>query len=281
MGRALLASAPQRIWLRACAHVDLDISDARTVAAAVSAFAPDLIINAAAYTAVDKAESEPAAAAAINADGPKFLAQAALDVPGCRLLHISTDYVFDGRKPEAYRPDDPTGPMSVYGVTKLAGEQAVREILADRSVILRTAWVYAAAGRNFVLTMLRLMNERGAVRVVADQWGCPTSADSIARACWAIGGRPSVHGTLHWTDAGRASWCDFARAIAEEALALGLLPAPVSVTPISTAEYPTPARRPANSVLESQSTVAQIGVTPRPWREELRATLLRIQAAAA
>lgn len=280
VGRALIASAPAGIEIKACTHADLDISDAAAVIAAVSAWRPALIINAAAYTAVDKAESEPEQARAINAAGPANLASAALNVAGCRLLQLSTDYVFDGRTSRPYRPADPTGPTSVYGSTKLAGEQIVREILGDRSVILRTAWVYAPEGRNFVLTMLRLMRERGAVRVVADQFGCPTSADSIARACWAIAARPAVHGILHWTDAGRASWCDFARAIAEEAQAIGLLPGPVSVTPISTAEYPTPARRPANSVLDTSEAVAQLGFAPRPWREELRATLARIQAAA-
>lgn len=280
VGRALLASVPPGVEVQGCTHAELDIASAAAVTTRVSGFQPDLIINAAAYTAVDKAESEPDAARAINAEGPKYLAHAALDVPGCRLLHISTDYVFDGQKAAPYRPEDPTGPMSVYGATKLAGEQAVLNIMSQRSVILRTAWVYAAEGRNFVHTMLRLMRERGAVRVVEDQAGCPTSAPSIARVCWAIAARPDVHGLLHWTDAGRATWCDFARAIAEEALALGLLDAPARVVPIMTADYPTPARRPANSALDYTGAVTRLGLAPRPWRDELRDTMARIRAAA-
>ena len=159
-------------------------ADARAVHAAVAAFGPELIINAAAYTAVDKAESEPFLVDAINAQAPQYLAEAAHALDGCRLIQISTDYVFDGHGSTAYKPDDAPHPLSVYGRTKLAGEQAVLAALGPRAVVLRTAWVYAPAGKNFLLTMLRLMRERGAVRVVADQKGSPTAAFSIARALW-------------------------------------------------------------------------------------------------
>jgi len=276
VGSALLCSVPPQTELRALTREQLDISDADAVRATVAAFRPQVIINAAAYTAVDKAESEPALAAASNAQAPRHLAEAAKSVEGCRLIHISTDYVFDGRATEPYKPNDPPHPLSVYGRTKLAGEQAVLEVLAERAVVLRTAWVYAAQGRNFLLTMLRLMRERGAVRVVADQKGTPTAAASIARALWRIAELPHVHGLLHWTDDGVASWYEFARAIAEDALAAGLLSQPVEVTPIATADYPTAAHRPTNSVLDTRESVAQLGIKPEHWRVNLRATLADI-----
>jgi len=279
VGRALQGSAPSGVALRALTRTELDISVAQAVRSAVAAWQPALIINAAAYTAVDKAESEPELSFAINADGPRHLAQAALGIPGCRLIHISTDYVFDGTAAEPYKPIDATHPLSVYGRSKLLGEQAVQAILGDKAVILRTAWVYAAQGKNFLLTMLRLMRERAHVRVVADQYGSPTSADSIAAAIWAIARRPELHGVLHWTDAGRATWYDFAVAIAEEAHAAGLLPAAVEVTPITTAEYPTAAQRPANSLLDTRDAVARLGLTPSPWRAQLRATLAHMRPA--
>src|SRR5579863_9278328 len=222
VGGALLHSLPSGIEVHAPTREQLDIGDARAVHAAVTAFEPELIINAAAYTAVDRAESEPFVADAINAQAPQYLAEAAHTLEGCRLIQISTDYVFDGRGSVPYRPGDAPNPLSVYGRTKLAGEQAVLGVLGKRAVVLRTAWVYAPQGRNFLLTMLRLMRERGAVRVVADQKGSPT-----ARALWRLAELPLVDGILHWTDAGVASWYEFARAIADEALAAGLLPQPV------------------------------------------------------
>jgi len=278
VGSALVRSAPQGIELQALTHGQLDIGDARAVHAAVKAFRPRLIINAAAYTAVDKAETELFLADAINAQGPQHLAEAAYVQDDCRLIQISTDYVFDGSAPGAYRPGDATRPLSVYGRTKLAGEQAVLAALGVRAVVLRTAWVYAPQGKNFLLTMLRLMRERGAVRVVADQKGTPTAAASIARALWRIAERPLVRGILHWTDDGVASWYDFACAIAEDALVAGLLPQTVEVTPITTADYPTAAHRPANSVLDTRDSVAQLGLTPEPWRHCLRATLAQLRA---
>jgi dTDP-4-dehydrorhamnose reductase len=276
VGRALVSNAPSDVEMVALTRTQLDISDAAAVGAAVEGFQPDVIVNAAAYTAVDKAESEPQLASAINSDAPRHLAQAALALPACRLLHISTDYVFDGTRLEPYQPGDVTAPLSVYGRTKLAGEQAVLGLLNARAVVLRTAWVYAAQGRNFLLTMLRLMRERGAVRVVADQFGSPTAASSIARALWRLAQRPAVHGILHWTDEGRASWFDFALAIAQDAHAAGLLPKLAEVTAITTAEYPTAAHRPAHSVLDHRDTVAQLGIAPVPWRTQLRATLAQM-----
>jgi dTDP-4-dehydrorhamnose reductase len=276
VGQALLQLAPPDTELLGLTHAQLDISDAGAVRTAVAEFRPDDLINAAAYTAVDQAESAPEIAAAVNAQGPANLAQAAQPLPGCRLLHISTDYVFDGRASKPYRPVDATNPLSVYGRTKLQGEKAVLEILRERAVVLRTEWVYANQGKNFLLTMLRLMRQHPAIRVVADQVGTPTLADSIARALWVIAQRPDIHGILHWTDAGATTWCGFAVAIAEDARAAGLLSTAVQVTPITTPDYPTPAQRPANSVLDTRASIAQLGLTPLPWRVNLRTTLAKM-----
>jgi len=273
VGRALQDAIPPGAEVHALTHAQLDISNAAAVHRTTADFSPAVVINAAAYTAVDRAESEPAAAEAINAAGPRHLAEAVRDISGARLLQISTDYVFDGRGSAPRRPGDPTAPLSAYGRSKLAGERAVLEVLGDRAVVLRTAWVYAAAGSNFVLTMLRLMRERGAVRVVSDQRGSPTAAASVARALWRSAALPEVHGVLHWTDAGTTSWYDFACAIAADAQTEGLLARAPEVTPITTAEYPTPAPRPLNSTLDLTASAAQLGLQPVPWRDNLRTTL--------
>jgi dTDP-4-dehydrorhamnose reductase len=278
---ALLASVPASMDAVALTRHQLDICDEGAVRTLVAQLHPALIINAAAYTAVDKAEAEPALATAVNAAAVRHLARAAQEIAGCRLLHISTDYVFDGRAREPYRPSDPTNPLSVYGRSKLQGERGALEVLAERAVVLRTAWVYAGQGRNFLLTMLRLMRDRGAVRVVADQHGAPTAAGSIARALWAIAQRPEVHGILHWTDAGTASWYEFAMAIAEEGRAAGLLAQPIQVTPITSAQYPTAAPRPAYSVLDTRITSEVLALNPPPWRVNLRATVARLAQLAA
>jgi len=273
LGRALAALRPAGVELQALTHRELDIGDAAAVRATLARLAPDWIINAGAYTAVDRAEAEPALAEAANASGPAHLARAAQALPGCRLLQISTDYVFDGRSRVPYRPEDVPNPMSVYGRTKLQGEQAVRALLAERALILRTAWVYAPQGHNFLLTMLRLMRERGQVAVVTDQLGSPTAAGSVARAAWAAVARAPGAAILHWTDAGVCSWYDFAELIAREGLAAGLLERPARVDPIRTTDYPTAARRPAYSVLELTGTAAALALTPQPWGDAVKATL--------
>jgi dTDP-4-dehydrorhamnose reductase len=282
VGQALLQTTPEQVQLRALTRAQLDIADRSAVQAEVSGFAPEVIINAAAYTAVDRAEAEPALAAAVNVAGPRHLAEAAMAIPGCRLLHLSTDYVFDGRSAQAYRPLDPTHPLGVYGATKLDGERAVQEILAERCAIVRTAWVYAASGRNFLLTMLRAMAQRRAVRVVADQIGTPSAAVPFAQLLWRLGelGAERVHGVFHWTDAGVASWYDFAVAIAEEGAARELLPADVQVTPITSAQYPTAATRPTFSLLETSRAREVSGLQSRHWRVRLRETLDALQRSA-
>jgi dTDP-4-dehydrorhamnose reductase len=275
VGRALLKSVPPGVNAIAVARADLDIGDAQAVLASVQSIRPDLIINTGAYTAVDKAESEPQLAERANSFGPRHLGLAAATT-GSRLLHLSTDFVFDGTASRPYKTDAPTNPLSVYGRTKLAGEEAVRHTLPERSVVIRTAWVYAAEGANFVRTMLRLMAAKGSVRVVADQVGTPTSADSLANVIWAVAGRPEMSGLYHWSDLGVASWYDFAVAIAEESAALGILPAEVRVDPIATEEYPTPARRPSYSVLDKRSLLTQVSIPARHWRSSLRLVLKEI-----
>jgi dTDP-4-dehydrorhamnose reductase len=252
-------------------HSELDVTDEQATVYRVRQDAPDVILNAAAYTAVDRAESEPELAHRVNGAGPRHLALAAREA-GARLIHISTDFVFDGQAGVPYRPDAPTNPLGVYGLTKREGEKAVLETLPEHSVILRTAWVYASWSHNFLRTMLRIMDAKGSVRVVADQIGTPTSARSLAETLWKLVEMPQVVGLHHWTDAGVASWYDFAVAIAEEAAHLRLLPANITVTPIATHEYPTPARRPSYSVLDTTSLVT-LGIVPLHWRKRLRAVL--------
>ncbi len=274
LGRALQATAPEGAQIIAPPEAEFDILDAAKLRATVEAARPDLVINAAAYTAVDKAESDAETAEAVNGAAAGTLAAATAAI-GARFAHVSTDFVFDGRSPDPIPPDAPPAPLGVYGATKLSGEHKVTAA-HPAPLIVRTAWVYAARGSNFVHSMLRLMRERPEVRVVADQIGTPTHADSLARAIWALdaAGATGIH---HWTDAGVASWYDFAVAIQEEALALGLLDHAVPVVPIRTSDYPTPARRPAMSVLDKGSSWAIIGPAAH-WRAELRLALEAVRA---
>ena len=276
VGKSLARSADPAIALLATTRPQLDIADANQVDRVVADASPDLIINAAAYTAVDRAETEPEQAHAVNETGVANLAAAAARC-GARLIHISTDFVFDGRSASPYRPDDTPAPLGVYGASKLAGEQAALATLQDNAVTLRTAWVYASRGHNFVLTMLRLMHEHGSVRVVSDQIGSPTASHSIADAIWAISARPELNGIYHWTDSGVASWYDFAVAVSEEALSCGLLSSPVTVSPIATEDYPTAAQRPSYSVLDTRTTIDAIGISPLYWRSNLRNVLKEIK----
>jgi len=273
LGRALQASAPAGADIVAPPESEFDILNEAQVAELAGSVRPDLLINAAAYTAVDKAESERDIAHAVNAEAAGRLARAAAGV-GARLAHVSTDFIFDGQSPMPYQPDARPAPLGIYGETKLQGERAVRAALPE-ALIVRTAWVYAAEGNNFVKTMLRLMRERDEVRVVADQVGTPTNAAGLARAIWALDAAGAT-GTFHWTDAGVASWYDFAVAIQEEAFAAGLLARMVPVVPIRTSDYPTPARRPAMSVLDKSATWALTGPAAH-WRAELRAVVARMK----
>jgi len=275
LGWELQRGVPAGVDLIALDRDALDISNGTAVSRLVDQLRPDAIVNAAAYTAVDRAESEPALAHAVNADGAAHLARAARAV-GAHLVQVSTDFVFDGRGSRPYPVDAAPAPLGVYGASKLQGEREVREYLGERALILRTAWVYSVHGNNFVKTMLRLMRERDELRVVADQVGTPTWACDLAAAIWQ-GLAHGITGTHHWTDAGVASWYDFAVAIAEESLALGLLDRQVPIRPIRSEEFPTAATRPAYSVLDKSSTWAALGMTASHWRQSLRRMLSELK----
>ena len=257
-------------------HAALDITDAQAVARVLSDSGAAVVINAAAYTAVDRAEQEPEVAFAVNRDGPAHLAAACARL-GIPLLHISTDFVFDGLKPGPYGEDDPVAPLGVYGRSKWEGEQAVRDTLAAH-LILRVSWVFGAHGHNFVKTMLRLARERDELRVVADQHGCPTYAGDIADVLLAMVGRIVASqelgwGTYHYCGTPPTTWHGFAQTIV--ALAQTVEPLKTtSVVPIATVDYPTPAVRPANSVLDGTRIKTYFGIEPRPWLQGLQAMLL-------
>jgi dTDP-4-dehydrorhamnose reductase len=254
-----------------------DITKAAEVGAVIAQRRPDLVINLAAYTAVDRAESEPEAAWAVNSAGAAHIA-AACGESRSALIHLSTDYVFDGRKSGTYREEDEVNPLSVYGRSKEAGERAVRAAAAHH-IILRTAWVYGAQGTNFVETMLRFGAERPVLRVVADQRGCPTAAADIASALIAIAEQISQGranwGTFHFTAAGATSWHGFAEEIFDLATRFGAWPlgSRPRVEPITTEQYPTPAQRPLNSVLDCRKIAEAFGISAPPWRTSLAAVV--------
>lgn len=265
----LVRTAPPQWQVTALTRGELDVCDPDAMRHEVLSISPNLIINAAAYTAVDKAEQESERAYAVNSTGAAHVATAA-GAARARLVQISTDFVFDGHGSAPYKPNDPPNPLGVYGASKLSGERAVMEICNGQAVVLRTAWVYSSHGANFVKTMLRLMRERDEIRVVADQIGTPTWARGLAECIWAIATKPEITGLHHWTDAGVASWYDFAVAIQEEGRQLGLLSRAIPVIPIATDDYPTAARRPAYSVLDNASTRKLLGAIPPHWRASLR-----------
>lgn len=249
-----------------------NFDDSAALAALVRESGADVVVNAAAYTAVDKAETDADAAFRINSEAPAAIAAACAETHAL-LIHYSTDYVFDGSAPRPYREDDATAPLGVYGASKLVGEQAIHASGA-RHAILRTAWVYASHGRNFLLTMLRLAGERDELRVVADQLGTPTSAAWIADATAELLRHGVTEaGTWHLVASGQTTWHGFARAIMEDAHAMGMLARMPTVTPIATADFPTPAMRPANSVLDTTRIRSDFGIIPPDWRDGLRATL--------
>ena len=279
LGQELQRTCPTSLEFLAFGREQLDLADVDACCAAVEQHQPDWLINAGAYTAVDRAESEPDLAHRINCLAPRAFA-AALQQTGGSLLQLSTDFVFNGDQGHPYQSDQPCDPIGVYGRTKAAGEKAAAEVLApERLAILRTSWVYGSVGRNFLLTMLRLhaiKAEAGdPLRVVADQVGCPTSTTTLAQACWSVIER-SAYGIHHFSDAGVASWYDFAVAIGDLAVAAGLLTRSACVEPITTAEYPTPARRPGYSLLDCSSTRSVLGLPARHWRDALAEVLSRI-----
>ncbi|MGG7519471.1 dTDP-4-dehydrorhamnose reductase [Allorhizobium undicola] len=269
------------IEIVALGRPQLDLADPQTIAAAVSALSPQIIISAAAYTAVDQAESDEATAFAVNAQGPAALAKVAaeLDIP---IVHISTDYVFDGSKSEPYVESDPVQPLGVYGRSKLEGELAVASATANHA-ILRTAWVYSPFGKNFLKTMLTLAKSRDELNVVADQHGNPTSAldiaDAVLRVAANLLARPDagLRGTFHMTASGEASWAEFAIEIFRLSEQAG--GPSCKVNPIPSSAYPTPARRPANSRLDCGKLAALHGVTLPPWRQSTATVVERLAGA--
>lgn len=255
---------------------ELDISNAAQVNEVLTVHSPDIVINAAAYTAVDKAESDQEVAYAVNQTGSENLATTCKEI-GARLVHVSTDFVFDGTKTTPYQTDDAPNPINVYGDSKLQGDKAITRILGGQATIIRTAWVYSTNGNNFVKTMLRLMSEKDQLGIVYDQVGTPTWAKGLAQMIWALT-TESAHNALaqdkqtqvlHWTDAGVASWYDFAVAIQELALEKGMLSRRIPVRPIPASSYPTPAKRPSFSVIDKSTAELASGVETVHWRTQL------------
>ena len=276
VGRALQGCGTLGNELTVATRQDCDLTDAESVRSLVRRVRPEAIVNAAAYTAVDKAESDRESCFAVNAVAPRAMAEEAATL-GAKLVHYSTDYVFDGTKATPYVEEDATGPRNVYGASKLAGEQGIAQA-GGAFIILRTSWVYSNDGANFLKTMLRLRTERPELRIVADQHGAPTSADAIATATVRIltdaGAGKWTSGVYHMTAGGATSWCGFAEAIFARAGA----PTP-SLVPIKTTEYPTPAARPANSVLSNEKFTAHFGFRLPEWEQQLDAVMAARAAA--
>jgi dTDP-4-dehydrorhamnose reductase len=282
LARAMIELAPSAADVTAFAlgRPALDLTAPASVLKTLADFKPDVIVNAAAYTAVDRAESEPDAAMALNADGPARLAEAA-ERMGAVLIHLSTDCVFDGEKPEPYVEDDATAPVSVYGQSKLAGEEAVRAA-AERHIIMRTSWVFSPFGTNFVKRMLQLASEDEELRVVDDRQGCPTYAPHLAEAILAVSravtAAPDLApwGTYHAAGVGAATWCGLARETMRASAAQGGPSVPV--VPITTPEYPTAAVRPANSRLDCTKLTTAFGIALPPWQHGVAECVTRLRA---
>jgi len=274
-----LGTAIQRRWDAASLSADydllpvdasqLDLTDAPDVRAYLDQLKPRYVINTAAYTQVDNAESDSEAAFALNGDAVSVLARWC-SKNDCTLIQISTDFVFDGQADSPYLPEAATGPLSVYGASKLAGEHHVRDRLPHNGIIVRTAWLYSEFASNFVKTMLRLMDERPELKVVNDQIGSPTSAHTLAQFILTLVQKGATHGVFHWTDGAEISWFDFARAIHEAGRSCRLLANDVSIKPILSSAYPTPATRPAYSVLDRTSSLALIDEDAEDWQSALK-----------
>jgi dTDP-4-dehydrorhamnose reductase len=277
LGVELLRTAPPQFEVVGLNHRECDITDRAAVDRAMATHRPDVVINAAAYTAVDAAERVPERAHAINATGVANVSIASERL-GARIIHISTDYVFDGESSEPYRPETPPNPINVYGASKLAGEREV-EGSSSRFLIIRSSWLYASRARNFLRTILSALQTARNLRVVNDQIGVPTAARSLALTTWACAERAELGGIYHWVDEGTASWYDFATAIQEIGLQQGLLGKPVPITPVSWKHYGAAALRPSYSVLDASDLSRAIGRQPRPWRSWLAEVLTEVDRA--
>lgn len=276
LGRSLKDTRPEQVELIACDSSRLDLTDDAGVAQRLSQTQPDVVVNAGAYTAVDKAEAEPELAAQINGTGVELLAKHCASA-GCRLVQVSTDFVFSGPRNAPWQPDDKPLPISVYGRSKRAGEVAALA-LGDRARVLRTSWVYSEHGHNFVKTMLNLGKTRDELTVVADQTGSPTYARNLAKAVWRVIERWPQPRILHYSDRGAITWQGFAEGIFAEAVAAGLLAQAPRVLPTTTEAYGAPAPRPPYTVLDTTQTCAALGLAAPPWREGLREMLERLSA---
>jgi len=277
LGTALQRSCPARVELIATDLAQLDLTNTAACRELVAELQPDWVLSAGAYTAVDMAQQQPELAEAVNAAAPKAFAEALSKQGNGRLLQISTDFVFSGMQGYPYGAQDPVAPLGVYGASKARGEAAVLELLGpERACVLRTSWLYGPVGKNFCLTMLKLHAIKAAageaLNVVADQVGCPTHTAGLAAACWQVLAK-DIGGIQQWSDAGVASWYDFAVAIGEEAVALGILATAAQVNPISTAEYPTPAQRPSYSLMDCSASRKALELEPMHWRQGLRQVL--------
>ncbi len=281
----LQESAPCNFDVLALGSAEIDLLDSAAVEQAIEQYSPNLVINAAAYTSVDKAETNEQAAFALNQHAVAHIADAVAKREGTSLVHVSTDFVFDGTKSSPYSVGDAIRPLGVYGASKAAGEDEFLKRSLPGSLIVRTSWVYSSHGANFVKTMLRLMAEkqRDRLSIVADQIGSPTWAYSLAKALWHAG----VHEldapgdgarVFHWTDAGVASWYDFAVAIQELGLAHGLLDREIAINPIPHCQYPTPATRPSFSVLDKSAFEHAYGLKTRHWRDQLESMIQQLSA---
>lgn len=273
LGRELSGTKPPEIILCSDKINIIDISNTEQVCDGISVLKPDVIINAAAYTAVDQAERERERACQVNETGPSNIAKVCCSV-GCRLIHVSTDFVFDGTSCRPYLPDAPANPLNVYGESKYHGEKAVLREMKEGALIFRTAWLYSTHGNNFVVTMLERMKTSKQLEIVHDQTGSPTWARNLAKMIWrAVQLYPKVSGIYHYTDAGVASWYDFAVAIQKEALEFKILKKAIPLIPISSHQYPTVAKRPAYSVLDCSLTRREFSVAPVHWKLCLREML--------
>ncbi len=271
LGNLIQETQPADIKLYAFNSTDFDICNLDQHKLVYKDLAPTTIINASAYTQVDQAETEQERAFEVNAHGPALLAEAS--PKDCRIIHFSTDFVFDGEKQTPYKPNDITAPVSIYGASKLAGEEKLITLRPD-STIIRTAWLYSAESKNFMNTMLMLMAEREELAIVNDQFGTPTSAAGLAGALWRFVANRDLKGIYHWTDQGEASWYDFAIEIQKQACKLGLLNKKIPLRGISTSDYPTPAQRPKNSVLDKSATYDAINFKGQAWQKELTKVLI-------
>ena len=274
LANELLAEIPQGVTYLSLGRHDVDITSYRDLSAKIVPFKPNVIINASAYSAVDKAETDIDAAYALNETAVKILATIAKENNG-RFLHVSTDFVFDGNSNRAYPVDSSPKPVSVYGASKLAGELAIKKTYPENSAIVRTSWLYSTFGDNFVKTMLRLMTEKERLSVVYDQIGCPTNGKGLAQFLWLLASIDNIKPIYHWSDAGVASWYDFAIAIQDLGLQHGLLDKKIPITAITSSAYPAPAKRPNFSLLNSSN--AGLIMEQTHWREQLDNCLLQMR----